>query len=162
MQSSRRRFLEGSFLLSMVMITSGNKLFAAVTPLQTLSVVQKDLFENKMIDQSNAYAYIGFIFRHSRVNAQNKQFLRNGSKWLHEESVKLYNVVYTDLNAKQRQEVLKKISNSSWGDSWIRMVLKFILEATLGDPIYGINSNEAGWRWLKHTPGLPRPSKVYL
>jgi hypothetical protein len=30
----------------------------------------------------------------------------------------------------------------------------------LYDPIYGINKEQAGWSWLEHQPGLPRPNKL--
>ena len=37
-------------------------------------------------------------------------------------------------------------------------VLSYILEALATDPIYGGNTNEIGWDWLEHQPGMPRPS----
>ena len=144
------------------MVMSQKKLFAAVTPLQTLSVVQNDLFPQEIVQKSNAYAYVSVVFKHSRIRAQQKQFLRNGSKWLNEEAVKIYGEVYTKITSSQRQKVLQSIAQESWGDAWIRLVLKFILEATLGDPIYGINKGEFGWKWLHHSSGLPRPKEVYL
>jgi len=32
----------------------------------------------------------------------------------------------------------------------------------LGDPIYGGNNKEAGWRWLAFSGGEPRPKKAFL
>ena len=159
---SRRTFFQTTFLSSLVMVMSNNTLFASVTPLQTLAVVQEDLFPIEMITQANAYAYISLIFKHSRVSAQDKQFLRNGSKWLNEEAVAKYNKVYTKLSSKERQETLEIISNQSWGESWIKTVLSYIMEAVLGDPLYGVNKNESGWKWLGHSTGLPRPKEMFL
>lgn len=159
---SRRTFLQTSFLSTLLMLFSENKLFASVTPLQTLAVVQADLFPQEMISSSNALAYIGLVFKHSRVSADDKQFLRNGTKWLHEEAVNTYNEVYTKLSSEQRQNILQKIAKESWGESWIKRVLSYILEATLGDPIYGINKNAMGWKWLEYESGLPRPKEMYL
>ena len=159
---SRRTFFKTTFLSSLVMVMSQNKLFASVTPMQTLSIVQEDLFPKEMITSSNSFAYISLIFRHSRVSAEDKQFVRNGTKWLNEEAVKQYEKVYTKLSSKERQNVLQKIAEESWGESWIKTVLSYILEATLGDPIYGINKNESGWKWLGHESGLPRPKEMYL
>jgi len=159
---SRRTFFQTTFLSSLVMVMSNNTLFASVTPLQTLAVVQEDLFPKEMITQANAYAYINLIFKHSRVSAQDKQFLRNGAKWLNEEAVAKYNKVYTKLSSKQRQETLEIISNQSWGESWIKTVLSYIMEAVLGDPLYGVNKNESGWKWLGHSTGLPRPKEMFL
>lgn len=159
---SRRTFFKTTFLSSLVIVMSQNKLFASVTPMQTLATLQEDLFPKEMITSSNSYAYISIIFKHSRVNAQDKQFLRNGTKWLNEEAVKMHKEVYTKLSPTQRQNVLHQIAEESWGESWIKTVLSYILEATLGDPLYGINKNESGWKWLNHTSGLPRPKEKYL
>ncbi|WP_415249407.1 gluconate 2-dehydrogenase subunit 3 family protein [Sulfurimonas sp.] len=141
---------------------SNNELFASVTPMQTLAIVQEDLFPKEMITSSNAYSYISLVFKHSRVTEEDKHFLRNGTKWLNEEAVLKYKKVYTKLLAKERQNVLEAIAQESWGESWIKTVLSYILEATLGDPIYGINKNKSGWKWLNHTSGLPRPKERYL
>ena len=159
---SRRTFLKTSFLSTLVMVISRNELFATVTPLQTLAVVQEDLFPRQMIKQSNAFSYVSVIFKHSRVSAEDKQFLRNGTKWLNEEAVNTYKKVYTKLSSKERQNILEIIAKESWGESWIKTVLGYIMEATLGDPIYGVNTNESGWKWLNHESGLPRPKEMYL
>ena len=162
MLESRRNFFKTTFLSSVVMVMSHNKLFAAVTPLQTLSIVQEDLFPQEMISDANAYAYTSIVFKHSRISAADKQFLRNGTKWLNEEAVTMYDKVYVKLSSNERQKVLHKIATQEWGESWIKTVLKYIMEATLGDPIYGINKNEFGWKWLNHSSGLPRPKEMYL
>ena len=159
---SRRTFFKTTFLTSLVMVMSQNKLFASVTPLQTLAVAQGDLFPQEVITSSNALSYISIIFKHSRISAGNKQFVRNGTKWLNEEAVKQYDKLYTQLNPAQRQNILQIISKESWGRSWIKTVLGYILEAVLGDPIYGINKNEFGWKWLEHESGLPRPKEARL
>ena len=62
----------------------------------------------------------------------------------------------------ERQKLLKDIATTSWGESFIADNLKFIFEAMLGDPIYGSNKDESGWRWLEHKAGLPRPKVAYL
>lgn len=158
----RRTFVQMSFLSSLLMITSQGKLFASVTPLQTLAIVQKDLFPHTFIEQSNAYKYMSLVFTHSRVSAEDKQFIRNGTKWLNEEAVYLYDEVYPRLSEIQREAVLQSIAKESWGESWIASVLRYILEACLGDPLYGINKEEFGWKWLSHESGLPRPKELYL
>jgi len=38
-------------------------------------------------------------------------------------------------------------------------MLTLIFEALLLDPIYGVNTNNIGWNWLNHDPGVPRPNK---
>jgi len=159
---SRRTFFQTAFLGTSLLFISGKEVFASVTPLQTLELVQVDLFPQNMIENANAFAYLSVVLNHSLVSEDDKQFLRNGTRWLNEEAVKEYKEVYTKLNKHQRQNILKIIAKESWGRSWIKTVLTYIMEATLGDPIYGINKNETGWKWLKHETGLPRPKEALL
>jgi len=39
------------------------------------------------------------------------------------------------------------------------MLLTYILEALLTDPVYGGNPNGIGWTWLQHQPGFPTPTE---
>ena len=160
--NSRRNFLKTTFLSSVVMIISGKKLFGVTTPLQTLSLVQEDLFPHAKILGANAFEYTAIIFNHTLVSTSDKKYLKKGVKWINEESVTHYKKLYTKLNQKERQNILKIISKERWGESWIETVMTYIMEAMLGDPIYGINKNEAGWKWLNHVSGLPRPKEALL
>ena len=159
---SRRDFFKIGIFASSLMGISVNSLFASGTHLQTLKIVQKDLFPEKKIDDSNAYGYLSLILNHSRVSQESKNFLRNGATWLNEESLTRYNKAYIELNANDRQKILQIISKERWGRSWIKTVLTYIMEATLGDPIYGVNKKESGWKWLSHESGLPRPKGILL
>ncbi|MDB2562309.1 gluconate 2-dehydrogenase subunit 3 family protein [Sulfurimonas sp.] len=161
-RTSRRNFLKTSMCTSLVLSLTSTNIFASVTPLETLAIVQEDLFPQEMTNRSNALSYVSLIFQHSRVSTGDKQFLRNGTKWLNEEAVIKYNKVYTKLSSKERQDILEIISNKSWGESWIKTVLSYIMEAVLGDPVYGVNKDEFGWKWLNHSTGLPRPKEMYL
>lgn len=162
MKYSRRNFLKSTLGGSLIALSTSNELFALTTPLQTLKVVQTDLFPKEKIDDANAYAYLSIILHHSHISDEDKHFLKNGTLWLNEEALKTYKDVYIKLSSKQRQKVLRTISQESWGKSWIKTVLGYIMEAVLGDPIYGINKEESGWKWLAHTSGLPRPTKALL
>jgi len=159
---SRRGFLKKTILSAGVLVMSGDVVFGAVSPIQTLELVQKDLFPFADELKSNAYPYLSLILNHSRVSDSQKKFLRNGVQWLNESAVEKHNKIYGALSSKERQETLKRISTSPWGESWIETVLTYVMEAVLGDPIYAINKNEAGWEWLNHQPGLPRPTKALL
>lgn len=159
---TRRSFLKSTFFTTSLFVMSGNKVFASLTPLETLKVVQTDLFPQDMIQNANAFAYLSIVLNHSRITEENKQFLRNGVKWLNEEAAKKYKKIYTELNSKERQTTLQIIAKESWGESWIKTVLGYIMEAVLGDPIYGINKKQSGWKWLKFEGGLPRPKEALL
>ena len=169
MINTRRKFLLAGFAGSVIFLTYNSELFGGVTVLQTLSRVQDDLFpQSAEIDglptkeQINAKAYLSFVLNHPRVTQSDKDFIKNSVKWLNEEAIAKYKKIYTKLSSSQRQEVLKSISQISWGESFIADILKYTFEAMLGDPIYGVNKNESGWKWLNHQSGLPRPKRTFL
>ena len=159
---SRRFFFKNTFLSTAVLIMPNGKLFGAVTPSNTIALVQEDLFPTSPKLYNNASRYISLILNHSHVSDEDKQFIRNGVQWLNEESVELYKKTYTNLTSTQRQNTLQTISEYRWGQSWIENMLTYIMEATLGDPLYGINKNKTGWKWLNHASGLPRPKEALL
>ena len=161
--NSRRTFLKNSFLTSVIIITCKGELFGGVTPMRTIALVHKDLFPESgsapSQDDINSSFYLNSILNHSRVTDTAKGFIRNGVKWLNEVSVSKYKKVYTRLSSSQRQIVLKDIALTEWGKSWIETIMSYLLEAMLGDPIYGGNRAQSGWKWLEHKSGLPRPTK---
>jgi len=161
-QLSRRKFLQYGFLSSSVLIMQGCSLFNIVTPSQTLEVVQRDLFPKAKELGVDTQRYMQIILRHTRVSERDKRFIKNGVKWLNEEAVSLYKRDYINLPKNEREDVLKVISKESWGENFIYDLLTYSFEATFADPVYGVNQNEAGWRWLNFEGGLPRPKKAYL
>lgn len=58
---------------------------------------------------------------------------------------------------EQENFILKNISEG-WFESYLSRMITVVFEATLLDPIYGGNTEEAGWNWLEHIPGIPRPN----
>lgn len=164
--NSRRKFLLGGFAGSVVLLSFNSELFGGVTMLDSMAVLQEDLFPQARgvptKDQINAKAYLSLILNHTRISDTDKEFLRNGVKWLNEDSISKYKKKYIKLNKAQRQIILNDISKTPWGESFIEDVLRFIFEAMLGDPVYGVNKGESGWKWLEHTGGLPRPKAAYL
>ena len=159
---SRRKYLKYGFLTTAIFVMGKVDLFAIVTPLDTIKVVQEDLFPYSKELGIDTSKYIPIILNHSKVTKEYKDFITNGVKWLNEESVKKYNKIYTKLTSQKRQNLLKIISQQRWGENWIFDMLGYIFESMLGDPIYGGNNNEAGWRWLNFEGGKPRTKKAFL
>ena len=161
----RRTFLKKSFLTTTVCVLFEGSVFAEVTPLETLELVQEDLFPNTQdtptLKEVGASSYLTFILHHSHVTQTEKTFIRNGVGWLNEEAVELYKKRYAELSAQQRQRVLKSIAAYRWGESWIDTIMTYIFEAMFGDPLYGINKNQVGWKWLNHKGGEPRPKEIF-
>lgn len=160
--NSRRTFLKSTFLTGAILVISGDKLFGAPSPLQTIKLIQEDIFPLATKLGINTLGYLTLILHHNRVTNREKEFIRNGVLWLNEESVNRYKKTYILLSSSQRQNILQTIAKEHWGENWINIMLTYIMEATLGDPIYGANKNEAGWKWLKFHGGLPRPKEAYL
>lgn len=159
---SRRTFLKAGFLSSAVFVMSGCELFSVTTSEDTIKVLQNDLFPKAKELGIKTSAYISIILHHSRVSKEDKAFIKNGVKWLNEEAVKMYNTTYAKLLASQRQKVLKAIVKTEWGDGFMYNMNSYLFEAMLGDPIYGGNNKEAGWKWLEFVGGQPRPKEPYL
>lgn len=163
---SRRNFLKDTFLTTAVIVMSNKELYGAVSVLGTISLIQQDLFPQTKniptLKDVNAVEYLSTVLRSTHISDANKEFIRNGVQWINEEAVSIYKKSYVHLSSDERQSVLKSISTQRWGESWIETILTYIFEAMLSDPIYGVNKNEAGWKWLKHSCGEPRPTKALV
>lgn len=141
---------------------SGCQLFGAVTPHETINTLQQDLFPKANELGVNSSAYMTIVLHHSRISNEDKMFIRNGVQWLNEEAVAQYKESYTKLSYSQRQNILKIISQEKWGESWLDMMLTYIMEATFSDRVYGVNPQEAGQKWLEFSNGLPKPKEALL
>jgi gluconate 2-dehydrogenase gamma chain len=163
---TRRTFLKCSTFSATALILFHTELVASASMLDTLELVQRDLYGDSKdapsFKEINARAYLSLILTHSRVSKDTKKFIKNGALWLDEEAQKLYKKPYVTLDAKERQKSLESIAQYRWGENWIEGILSFIYEAVLGDTIYGINKNESGWKWLHHASGFPRPKEPLL
>ncbi len=159
---NRRSFLKVGFLSSTVLIMNGCELFGITTSQETIAVLQNDLFPKAEELGIDTVSYMSIISHHSRISKSDKKFIKNGVKWLNEEAVELYKKSYINLPSQERQSVLNSIVQTKWGSSWLDTMMRYILEASLGDPIYGSNKKEAGWKWLSFEGGQPRPKKAFL
>jgi len=162
MRFSRRNFLKAGFLSSAVFLMDGCSLVGVTTPMQTLRLLQQDLFPYAKELGIETAPYMQIVFHHSRISDADKTFLKNGVKWLNEEAISKHKKEYTKLSLAQREEVLVDVSKTEWGESFVYDVMNYLFEAMLGDPIYGGNNQETGWQWLNFQGGKPRPQKAYM
>lgn len=160
--TSRRTFLKTSFLTLALCVFSKGRLYASINPLETISLLQEDLFPLIKQLQSNSALYIVTVLNHTLISNSDKQFIRNGVKWLNEESVNYYYKTFTKLSFDERYVLLQTVSKEQWGEKFIFMMLSFIMESVLGDPIYNINYNQQGWQWVGHETGYPQPKEAFL
>jgi len=159
---SRRKFLAAGFLSSAVFLMDGCSLFGVTTPIDTITVLHGDLFPKAAQLEVATAPYMHIVFHHSRISQADKTFIKNGVKWLNEEAIKVYKTPYIKLSSIRRQEILRSIAKAEWGESFLYNIMSYMFEAMLGDPIYGGNNKEAGWKWLAFSGGEPRPKKAFL
>ena len=135
-------------------------------PFQTLAVLHRDLFPGSGTVPSphflNALDYLGGVFRDPYVDAEQKAFLKNGAGWFNEQARNDFGKAYYHLGDADRQKVIRAVSQETWGANWLWTVFSYLFEALLCDPVYGANTEEAGWHWLAYIPGYPRPSRPLI
>lgn len=162
MDNSKRRFLRYGFLSGAVLLFDGCNLFGVTTPAHTLRLLSYDLVPNLRQFGFDVSGYIMKLLHNKRIRESDKTFLKNGIKWLNENAIKLYKKEYAKLEAKQRAQVLHVTSQEDWGEDFLADVMRYSFEAMLADPVYGVNKNEAAWKWLDFEGGRPRPQKAFV
>jgi len=110
-----------------------------------------------------AAEYLYATMRHPRFDFEIRDFIFEGASWVEQASQSGYGRPFERLDASSREWILRLVlAENPRGTAWLSTLMNHLLEALLGDPIYGGNRGEAGWRWLGHTPGAPRPQKRYV
>lgn len=107
----------------------------------------------------HALDYFRFVIDDSTQDAEERDFLRQGTVWLDALSQEREQRGFTALDADARERILRQVEQSQAGENWLSTVLLTLMEAVLTDPVYGGNFEQRGWKWLQHTPGYPRPPK---
>lgn len=136
-------------------------------PQAVLAAVQQHLFPSEPgipgAREINALAYLNNVLIDPQVDGDERAFVLNGLDWLEDLVKGATGQSFVDLDTAQREQMLRKIEQSSAGENWLATILLYIFEALLSDPAYGGNPNGIGWQWLEHQPGFPRPpaDKLY-
>lgn len=168
---SRRSFLErmavGSVIIALpLQIKSSNsKSFydLSTKQLKILNSVQSILFPSDGngpgAHDVMADSYLQLVLNSKLIDPEERNYIINGIGWVDETAVEEFSNSYVDLSQIQKEKLIESISAEIWGRSWLGVIINFIIEALLSDPIYGSNNDEIGWKWLKHNAGFPRPTK---
>lgn len=126
----------------------------------TLIAVQNHLFPTSKnspgAQDIHAAQYYTWVLTDPYRDPDSIKQMRNGIRWTQETATETYNEDFVSLNFDEKENVLQIMAQEGWGENWLSVVLTLIFEALLSDPIYGSNDHEAGWKWLEHTPGVPR------
>jgi len=133
---------------------------------EIITQVQEHLLpKNKNVPSAsdiNALHYLHFVLSDPEIDKDNKYVLINGVDWLEDMCKSTYDKSFTELNFSEKEVALRKLEESNRGSRWLSLNLSYIFEALLSDPLYGGNPDGIGWKWLEHSPGLPRPSSEQL
>ncbi len=117
-----------------------------------------DVEGSPSIEKLNTYYHINNYLSDPNIDPDEQQYLKNGIKWVNETAVDNFNKKFNLLTLQEKETLIKKVLNTNWGTSWSSRLLTLTFESLLLDPLYYVNQNEAGWKWLHHQPGTPRPT----
>ena len=173
---SRRKFIQylavavSSYPLSSLAINrkENNNPQLQKEPWLTFSKVQEHLFPSEPnslgAEDINALVYLQNMMGTPDFPQDEKELINNGVTWLDDLAKKQYAKKFIQLNADEKEKILRRIESSNAGSRWLSLLLTYLLQAIVADPIYGGNPKGIGWQWLEHQPGFPRPieSKKYF
>lgn len=129
----------------------------------TIKAVQLHLFPSSPdapdAESINAAAYLQSILEWPGVDDEDKKFITDGVGWLNGVAEKTFGKRFELLGDRDKEQVLRTIEKSQAGENWLSLIMLYLIEALLTDPVYGGNVNGQGWAWLQHQPGFPRPAK---
>jgi gluconate 2-dehydrogenase gamma chain len=130
-------------------------------PWLTFAAVQNHLFpisdDGPGADDINATRYLQGVLAENEMDQDDKEFILKGVSWLNDIANEQKHAAYADLDEDQREVVLRQVEKTRAGERWIALILLYIFEALLCDPVYGGNPGSIGWKWLQHQPGFPSP-----
>jgi gluconate 2-dehydrogenase gamma chain len=134
---------------------------------RTLEAVQQHLLPGgngaPSAQQLHATQYLYMTMRHSSFDYEIRDFIFQGVHWAESEAVGSYGRSFTLLKPQEKEQVCQiLLFEYGRGESWLSTLVSYTLEALLSDPIYGGNVDKAGWKWLGHVPGSPRPQKRFV
>ena len=129
-----------------------------------LEAVQIQLFpadgDGPSATDINALPYLEWALTDpGNVEDGDKEFIIKGIGWLEDLSKETEANSFIKLSEEKQYGIIQKISESEAGENWLSLLIYYLLEALLLDPVYGGNPDGIGWKWLAHQPGFPRPPK---
>ena len=170
---SRRAFLRG--LLAVAAVGHASAPFADIAPhahggmeparfWAVVRAAQAQLFpagDAPGSDDVNATAYLAAVLVDPGVHADEREFIVDGVPLLADFTRERTGREFDVLAGEERETVLRTIENSPVGQYWLSLMIYCMLEAEHADPVYGGNVDRAGWAWLDHHPGFPRPPQGF-
>ncbi|MCF6200800.1 MAG: gluconate 2-dehydrogenase subunit 3 family protein [Hydrogenimonas sp.] len=128
---------------------------------ETIFTVQRHFFPKGLempdADSFGASDYFKEAINHKSFDPDIRELLFKGAVKLQE----LAGGKFESLSFQKREDLLREFEKDEYGGYWLVQLMNITLEALLGDPIYGGNKNEAGWKSFTLKSGIPRPKERY-
>lgn len=142
-------------------IPTTNQIFTA-SQQQSLNAVLMQLFpadgNGPSAQDINALNYLEWAMTDmNNIDDGDPDFIIKGIGWMEDLSQQTQGDSFINLKPSQQDKVLKQISQSQAGENWLSLLMYYLTEALLLDPVYGGNTNRIGWQWLEHQAGFPQP-----
>jgi gluconate 2-dehydrogenase gamma chain len=109
-------------------------------------------------DDLNTFGYVMWNLSNEYNKRDENDYIIEGIDWANEKAFEIYGSKYFELNQDEKEILVAQFVELDWGKTWMSVMVTFTLESALLDPIYGGNVDEAGWLWLDHKSGMPRPN----
>jgi len=129
-----------------------------------LKAVQLQLFpadgDGPSASEINALPYLEWALTDPKNREDgDREFIISGLAWLESFTKETMNKSFVQLSNTQQHKLLTQFSKTKKHENWMSILVYYLIEALLLDPVYGGNPNGIGWKWLEHQPGFPRPKK---
>jgi len=137
-------------------------------PWLSIATVQEHLFPaddtSPGAQDISALRFLQNMLASPDADAEEKKFILKGVGWLNDLSMSMNKKRFIKLNSDEKEKVLRKIEGSRAGSRWLSLMMTYLIEALVSDPVYGGNKDKKGWEWLAHKPGFPTPTvdQVYF
>lgn len=109
--------------------------------------------------QVNADSYILWVLNDDNIDFRENKFIVDK---LNQFSTEIYSIEgekFSNLSYSKQKELVNDLVKYKWADTFFSRLLTLIFEALLLHPLYKVNTDEVGWKWLKHHPGFPMAKK---
>ena len=111
-----------------------------------------------------AARYLDAVLDSGILDAERKAVILDGLDKLEARARKAGAASFADASTDQQNAAIKVfetfyVRGTYPGHRWLNLMLRFILEAFLGDPVHGGNPNQIGWKWIGHKAPVHRPTK---
>ena len=126
---------------------------------QVMEILFPDDGNGPGINQLNSFKYLLWVMDDEGAYQKNKDKVKTGVAWLEKFTTENYQKKFTELEKQDQEKIIEEIILEEKGEDLCSVLLTYILESLLLDPIYGINPEGTGWKWLSHAPGYPQASE---